>query len=188
MKISKQQIYNALWILAIGLILFTPIGFHVRVWVLGQVSTFISADVVDEQERASLGDYQWQLVDIQGNPLDFQSLREEVILVNVWASWCPPCVAEFPSFVELYKDYGDRVAFAFVAHDDKAKVEAFLNKKGYDLPVYFSLGSPPRALGSKSIPATFIISRSGKIAVNETGATNWNSKKTRELLDRLLLE
>src|SRR5690606_2372657 len=188
MKFSRQQLGNALWIIAIGLILFTPLGFHLRVWVQGQASRFISADVVDPHQRTGLDDQAWHLIDLQGNSLDFQNFRGEVILVNVWASWCPPCVAEFPSFVELHKDYGDRVTFVFVAHDEKAKVEAFLKKKGYDLPVYFPLGSPPRALESKSLPTTFIIGRSGKIAVEHTGAVNWNSKKTRELLEKLLLE
>jgi len=188
MKYSRKWLGNALWIIALGLILFTPLGFHLRVWVQGQVSRFISADLVDGPLRTDLGDRPWHLVDRQGNPLEIQSLRGEVILVNHWASWCPPCVAEFPSFVALHKAYGDRVAFAFVAHDEKARVEAFLKKKGYGLPIYFPLDAPPPALGSTSLPTTYIISRSGEIVVAHTGAVNWNSRKTRELLEKLLLE
>src|SRR5690606_33459697 len=102
--------------------------------------------------------------------------------------WCPPCVAEFPSFVKLHQDYGDKLVFAFVAHDDPDRVMAFLKKKGYDLPVYYSVTETPVQLAGKSIPATYILSKSGEIAVDEKGAANWNSRGTRELLDALLLE
>lgn len=188
MKLTKVQIKNGIWILAIGLILFTPIAFHFRVWIIGQISSHISAGVVEKEERMELGDYQWQLVDLDGNPMDFRSLKGEVVLVNVWATWCPPCVAEFPSFVKLHRDYGEKVAFLFVARDEPEKVKAFLERKGYGLPAYFEVSNPPREFSGSSIPATYIIGRTGKIAVDEKGAANWNSRQTRELLDALLLE
>lgn len=188
MKPTKKQIGNALWILAIGLILFTPIAFHFRVWIIGQVSSLISAEVVEKEERDTLLDYNWRLVDLEGNPLDFQSLQGEVVLVNIWATWCPPCVAEFPSFVALHQDYGDKLVFAFVAHDEPEKVKAFLKRKGYRLPVYFPVSDPPRQFAGRSIPATYVLSRSGEIVIDEKGAANWNSRATRELLDALLLE
>lgn len=174
--------------MAIGLILFTPIAFHFRVWIIGQVSSFISAGVVEKDQRKELQDYHWQLMGIDGTPLDFQTLRGEVVLVNMWATWCPPCVAEFPSFVKLHQDYGEKLVFAFVARDDPKKVEAFLQRKGYDLPVYYSVSDSPAEFSGSSIPATYIIGRSGEIAVDKKGAANWNSGETRELLDALLLE
>src|SRR5690606_14915503 len=84
MKLSKQQIKDGRWILAIGLILFTPVAFHLRVWIIGQISSHISAGVVEKDLRSDLGDYQWQLVDLEGNPMDFRTLKGEVILVNIW--------------------------------------------------------------------------------------------------------
>lgn len=188
MKITKEQISNGIWILAILLILFTPIGFHVRVWVNKVVATVISPSTVDESEQATLKDYNWSLVDLEGNETNLQSKQGEVILVNVWATWCPPCVAELPGFVELYSDYKDKVTFAFVANDDKEKVEAFLRRKGYQLPVYFQASAIPLELESGSIPVTYIIDKQGNVVVDKTGAANWNSDKTRSLLDDLISE
>lgn len=188
MKITKEQIGNAIWILALVLILFTPVGFHVRVWVSKVMAEVISADTVEDDEQITLEDYHWNLVDLEGKRIDFQSAKGKVAVVNVWATWCPPCVAEFPKFVDLYADYKDKVVFAFVANDDKEKVEAFLKKKGYQLPVYLQASNAPSALESSTIPATYIISKSGKIVVDERGAANWNSESTRSLLDELVLE
>ncbi|MCR9265780.1 MAG: TlpA family protein disulfide reductase [Flavobacteriaceae bacterium] len=188
MKFSKEQIGNGIWLLAIVLILFTPIGFHARVLV-NKIKVFVmSADEVDMDEQKTLTNYRWGLMDVKGQRINFDSFKDQVVVVNIWATWCPPCVAELPSFVDLYGDYKDKVVFAFVANDDTDKVKQFLNRKGYKLPVYFQATSTPTELVSKSIPATYIISKSGKIVVDEKGAADWNSQNTRELLDRLILE
>ncbi|WP_127138574.1 TlpA family protein disulfide reductase [Flagellimonas oceanensis] len=187
-KLTKEQISNGIWILAILLILFTPVGFHVRVLVNKVVATVISPSTVDKDEQAALGSYNWSLVGLDGEPMNLQSKKGEVVLVNVWATWCPPCVAELPGFIDLYSDYKDKVTFAFVANDEKDKVVAFLEKKGYELPVYFQASATPTELESGSIPVTYIIDKQGNIVVDKTGAANWNSDKTRSLLDDLVAE
>lgn len=177
---------NGVWILAILLILFTPIGFHVKV-LTGKIFAG-SADVVHVDERKTLESYRWTLMDTEGNRINFEDHKDKVVLVNFWATWCPPCVAEMPSFVRLYGDYGDKVVFAFVTNDDQDKVSKFLAKKEYRLPVYFETSRTPDLLTSTSIPATYIISKSGKIAVKEIGAAKWDRQSTRDLLDQLLAE
>lgn len=188
MKITKEQIGNVIWIVAILLILFTPVGFHVRVWVNKVVATVISPSTVDEREQAVLENYHWELIDMEGHKMNLKSKEGQVVLINVWATWCPPCVAELPGFATLYADYKDKVVFAFVANDEKEKVKTFLEKKGYDLPVYFQASATPKALASGSIPVTYIIDKKGDVVVDKTGAANWNSDKVRNLLDQLLAE
>jgi hypothetical protein len=75
-----------------------------------------------------------------------------------------------------------------VANDEKAKVEAFLEKKGYKLPVYFQASAAPPEMQSSTIPVTYILSKEGKIVVDKTGAANWNSDYVRNLLDKLISE
>lgn len=188
MKLSKEQISNGIWILAIILIVFTPVGFYARLWVNKALVEVLNPSVLDEEERAILKDYTWGLTDLEGKSTNLQSKKGEVILINLWATWCPPCVAEMPSFVELYSDYKDKVAFVFVANDEKIKVEAFLQKKGYELPVYFQSTTTPQQLESSSIPVTYIIDKNGNIVVNRSWVADWNSKSTRALLDSLLQE
>lgn len=185
-KRSKKHIGNLIWIIIILLLLFTPVGFHARV-LAGRIFAF-EADILGIEDRKTLDTYQWRLVDLEQRALDFDTLQNKVVVVNFWATWCPPCVSELPSFVSLYEDYQDKVAFLFVAKDDTKKVTSFLGKRGYDLPVYFEISQTPEMLESKSIPTTFIIGKSGTINVAEKGAANWNANTTRNLLDTLLSE
>ncbi|MEX0362733.1 MAG: TlpA family protein disulfide reductase, partial [Allomuricauda sp.] len=114
--------------------------------------------------------------------------RGKVVLVNFWATWCPPCVAELPSMDRLHAAYKDKVVFAFVANDKKEKVQSFLARREFDLPVYFETSRTPDLLVSRSIPATFILDKSGAIVVREIGAVQWDSEETMKLLDQLLAE
>ncbi|MGW9685704.1 TlpA family protein disulfide reductase [Flagellimonas sp. 2504JD1-5] len=186
MKLAKEHLGNVFWILAIVLIVFTPVGFHARVFVGKIFAT--SADVVKTDRQKTLNNYNWRLADLEGNQINLESNKGQVILVNLWATWCPPCVAELPSIEKLYQDYGKKVKFVLVTSESHEKVMKFLQKKNYDLPVYLERSQIPYELMSGSIPATYIINKSGKIVVDEKGAANWNSESIRVLLDQLLLE
>ena len=76
----------------------------------------------------------------------------------------------------------------FIANDEPLKVDEFLEKRDYELPVYFQLAKAPEELKSNSLPTTYIIDTSGKIIVNKKGAADWNSGKVRDLLDKLLAQ
>lgn len=186
MKLSKEQISNGIWILAIVLILFTPVGFHFRV-LTGKLFSG-NADVIAVDKRETLEDYHWNLVDLNGNQFNFENTRGKVVLVNFWATWCPPCVAELPSMDRLHDAYKDQVVFAFVANDKKDKIQSFLAKREFNLPVYFEASRTPNVLVSRSIPATFILDKSGAIVVREIGAAQWDSEETKELLNQLVAE
>lgn len=186
LNLSKEKVGNLIWILAIVLILFTPVGFHARVLV-GKIFSF-DAKVITEEKREVLSDYNWMLTNAQGDTTDFLSSKGKVVVINFWATWCPPCVAEMPSFQNLYNDYGHHVEFYFVAKDEKTKVQSFMEKKEYTFPIYYEGSGTPDFLKSETIPATFILSKSGKIVVNERGVADWDSKSTRNLLDSLLKE
>ena len=186
MKLGKKQIVNGIIIIGVMLLLFTPIGFRVKVYVSRLLST--GAAMVKAEIQVPLDTYQWQLMDLEGIGFDFEKERGNVVLVNFWATWCAPCVAEMPSLQKLYDDYGDKVTFMLVAQDEYEKVTGFIQQKNYNLPVYYSKTDKPKVLDSKLLPTTYVISKKGNIIVAETGAADWNSSKTRSLLDKLLKE
>ena len=63
-----------------------------------------------------------------------------------------------------------------------------MKKKGYTFPVYIQRTKAPEVLFSQSLPTTYLISKEGEIVIEETGAADWDSKKTKKVIDRLLTE
>ena len=188
MKFIRKNLSNILFVL-FALFLFTPYGLPVRALLIKGISvvtTSVFNMEVDEDEREKLDDFRWNLVSMSGENLDFESLKGKVILVNFWATWCPPCVAEMPGMQKLYDDYRDRVEFVFIARDDHERVVEFLNKKNLSLPVYYERTAPPEKMSTSSLPTTYLIDSQGMIRVDKVGAADWNSKKVRTLLDGLI--
>lgn len=129
------------------------------------------------------------LQDLDGKTIKFSSLKNKVIFMNIWATWCPPCVAEMPGIQGLYDKVKGNKNIAFVMlsvdQDGMAKVKKFIAKKGYTFPVYLPAGSVPATFETRSIPATFIIGKDGKVAARHDGMANYDTKEVQNYLEKL---
>ena len=103
------------------------------------------------------------------------------IIVNIWATWCGPCVRELPHFEKFYKEYGDKVKFLMVNceyRDDMEYVKRFINEYGYTFPVYYDFDdSADRAYGTGYIPVTVAISKKGEVIYHDSGSLDEESLK-----------
>jgi thiol-disulfide isomerase/thioredoxin len=145
-----------------------------------------------EEEVAARGvaDFRWRLYNLDDKPVDFARYKGKVVFLNVWATWCPPCVREMPSIAALaanprLKD----VEFVCVSTDDSSEtVRDFLrDKSGWRMTILRADRIPP-VFATDGIPATFIIARDGRIVFAEVGAADWNSAENVERLERLTRE
>lgn len=186
MKITKKQWNNIVFFIVLALLIFTPVGTYVKVQLMKLKVMVTNPSSIEEANRVTIRNFDWSLSDNQGKTVNFQEMEGEIVLVNFWATWCPPCVAEMPNLQALYEDYKHKINFVFVANDKVANVNAFLKKYQYDFPVYYALNDVPTALYSKSIPATFLIDDHGKIVMKEIGSSDWNSENVRKQIDELL--
>jgi len=141
-----------------------------------------------KKNKTQLQEYDWKMRNSKNEPTSFVEAQDEVVLLNFWATWCPPCIAEMPSMQRLYDSYGDKVKFFLVTDEDPVKVRQFMEKYEYTLPIYYTEYTPPKLLQSRALPTTFVIGKDGKIHVKETGVAKWDSKKVKSLLDKLLEE
>lgn len=91
-----------------------------------------------------------------------------------------------PSLQKLYDAYGDRVDFYFVSAEPPSKITAFLEKKGYNFPVYVQKQQAPSVIETNALPTTYVISKEGVIIIDKSGAADWNSEKVKTVLDGLL--
>lgn len=147
-----------------------------------------SPSEVSEHNREKLTNYNWRLQTLDDMGYDFEMAEGKVVLVNFWATWCPPCIAEMPALQGLYDDYGDRIEFLLVSEEKEAIIQKFLNKHDYSFKIYRPVSEIPEMLKTRSIPRTFIIDKEGNIVIDKSGAANWNSEAVRETLDELIAE
>jgi DsbE subfamily thiol:disulfide oxidoreductase len=114
----------------------------------------------------------FRLTLLDGSSLTLQDLRGQVVVVNFWASWCPPCKDEMPDLQESWEAYGDRgVSFVGVAYqDERPAVEAALAEFGTTYPVGMDAGDRVAGLyGITGIPETFIVDQQGRVSYVHVG-------------------
>jgi len=188
MNFIKKNLSNIIFIGFI-IFLFTPYGLPVRATLIKGVSlitTRVFSMEIAEEEQLVIKDYNWQLRSVDGRKINLSDFKGQVVVVNFWATWCPPCVAEMPSFQKLYNAYGDKVVFLFVANDEPDRVRDYLTNNNYELPVYYQETKVPDEMNSNSLPTTYVVDAAGHIVASKVGAADWNSNKVRKLLDKLI--
>ena len=114
----------------------------------------------------------WELKDPDGKLVKSSDFDGKVVILNFWATWCPPCKAEIPGFIELQKKYGDRglvVVGVSLDEEGSSVVKQFMKAFGMNYPVVMGNLKMMQDFGGTAIPTTFIINRSGKIVAKHTG-------------------
>jgi thiol-disulfide isomerase/thioredoxin len=135
-------------------------------------------------------DYSLVLRTLDGRAVPLSELRGKVILLNLWATWCPPCVAEMPSLQRLHdKVKKDNIALVVLSVDkNPEKARRFAARKGFTMPVY-TLGSElPQAFDTEAIPATFIIAPNGDIIDRHEGIGDYDNAAMIRFLRQLQKE
>lgn len=105
------------------------------------------------------------LSDIQGNSWTLSSLKGKVVLVNFWATWCPPCRKEMPDLNAFYARFKDQgLVILAISDEDMATVKPFIDKAGYTYPILLDPGRKVNTLYQvDGIPKSFVYDREGKL-------------------------
>jgi thiol-disulfide isomerase/thioredoxin len=128
--------------------------------------------------------------DLAGQPHRFDQWRGKVLVVNFWATWCPPCLKEIPEFIRMQARYRERgLQFVGVAIDQPEKVAPFADRMGFNYPVLVGALDAVelvRALGNQhgGLPFTVVFDRSGTLVAAELGGLD--EAKLSRVVDPLL--
>ena len=143
---------------------------------------FASALAQLQQEDLRRQEADFTLADLEGRKWTLKSLRGKVVLVNFWATWCPPCRKEIPDLEALYKRFkGQGLVVLGISDDDATKVKAFAQQEKINYPVLLDPGREVNKLYSvASIPMSFIYDRSGKLV-----AESMDMRTRKQFLDML---
>ena len=184
----KREIIE--WAIFLGILGFLfGTGLHTPVFGFFQgliLKTGIMQPSIDDEEN-EMASYNFIVVDEQGKQTPFEEFKNKVVFINFWATWCPPCIAEMPDINALYQEVdSEGIQFVLISLDDDfEKAKRFVEKKGFDFPIY-QLGSPlPQVYESQAIPTTFVISPDGEVVVRKSGMAKYNTKKFRAFLTSL---
>lgn len=187
-KSKKSKIYNLLFFIAIALLIIPQTRQPIQIFLNKGIAFIVKPSIIDDSEREVLSNYNWTLRDITETDFDFNTAKGKVVVINFWATWCPPCIAEMPSLDLLYQNYknNDDVVFLFVSNEKISVIKKFMSEKEFSFNVYQSLTEYPNEFDVTSIPRTFVIDKKGKIVIDKSGAADWNSEHVTSTIDALL--
>ena len=127
--------------------------------------------------------------ELNGNPARLADLRSKVVVLNFWATWCPPCVAEMASLNRLHSQLAPQggMVLGVSVDEDGAAYEKFLRERQIIFPTY---RDPSKKISSRygtfMYPETYVINRDGRIARKIIGPQNWDSAELVGYLQTLL--
>ncbi|HYV21053.1 MAG TPA: TlpA disulfide reductase family protein [Candidatus Bathyarchaeia archaeon] len=129
----------------------------------GVIRAQIEADGAAGRIGAPAPDFEW--TDLDGRTLRLSSYRGKVVVVNFWATWCPPCREEMPALQRVAASEPDVVVLEVDLMEPADKARSFLDSLGLDRlqPVLDSDGATTRRFGVLSLPSTFFVDKSGVI-------------------------
>lgn len=136
-----------------------------------------AAEDHDHADHSAAPDF--TVYDEQGNAVKLSDYFGKPIVLNFWASWCPPCQGEMPEFDKVYQELGDQVQFLMVDMANGYNGEtmevaaAFIAEKGYQFPVFYDTESAAMmAYQAYSLPTTYFLDSHGHLSAQATGAIN----------------
>lgn len=125
-----------------------------------------------------------------GTPLKLADLRGKVVLLNFWATWCPPCREEIPSMMKLNSAMaGKPFQMVAVSIDEGGKpaIESFFKESGMTLPTYLDAsGAAAKSYGITGVPESFIIDKQGVLVKKVIGGAAWDSPEVFSFLEGLM--
>ncbi len=191
----KRSIIEWGVIFAVGAILYAT-GLHTEVlgtmqrallWT-GLFDADTSEIATTEGSFLSDSDYRFALEKTNGETISLSDYRGNVVFVNVWASWCPPCVAEMPTIETLYDNVEgeDNIRFILLTMDEEQqKAIDFMENKEFPMPYFFPASAIPSEFRSQYLPTTYVLSKEGQIVYKKEGIADYSSQNFAQWLREL---
>lgn len=156
-----------------------------RIWLGSLLIILLSACQARVQEAANLQLEDVKLTDLSGKPVDFSQVKDKVVLINFWATWCRPCLQEMPLLANAQQQLQDEpIVFLFASNETPERILAFKEKQQFDFQ-YVQVTNL-EALNVLALPTTFIFDRTGNLKFSEAGYRQWDSSESMQLLTNMI--
>jgi thiol-disulfide isomerase/thioredoxin len=184
---SESKVDRLWWIL--GLVFVS--GWCVYLYFFGPTLSTRNVPTLEGTALPVPADYDWELEDAQGKATTLGRYRGKTVFLNLWATWCGPCMAEMPSIQRLAGMpglEGGEVAFVCVSIDQEVDAFRQFVASAKDVPMTFLHADPaklPPVFTTDGIPATFVIAPDGRVAAAVTGGADWDDPSVVDFLKGL---
>jgi peroxiredoxin len=130
----------------------------------------------------------FKLNDTEGNEHNLSDYRGKVVIVDFWATWCPPCVVEIPHFVKFHNKYNEKglVILGLSLDTDNRRLKDFMEENNMEYPVLVKVGKVSVKYAVKGIPTAYLIDKEGKIAEKFVGYAPGSEKKIEKAFLKLM--
>ncbi len=146
----------------------------------------VSPSEIDKLEKIKAPNF--SLKDLSGRPVSLSSLKGKVVLLNFWATWCPPCISEMPVFNRLYKEMRSRglEIVAISADRSEGYLRDYVSKHSLDFRVLYDEDrSVTKQYKVFSMPTTFLIDKNGIIIEKFFGEYDWTDQEIKKKIEKL---
>jgi thiol-disulfide isomerase/thioredoxin len=164
------------------------------------VASTLGPATADEPERIKIGEFipatapqpapELSFIDLAGNTATLADFKGKFLILNLWATWCQPCLKEMPSLAALQARLGPALTVVAVSEDRGGEVivELFVEKLGLDkLKVYLDPKSAAsRAFAARGLPTNYLIDADGRVLGKVEGGADWDSDAMRAVLAGLM--
>jgi len=186
----RKNWFSILVGIAIGFMLLVP---DAKSWVLRQFMATGLFNAAIEKPTTPVSDPvpDFRLVNAAGKSFRIASLRGKVVFINFWASWCPPCRAEFPSIEKLYqtfRDHPDVVILTINEDQHAAAASAYMDKENFTVPFYKAVAHVPAEIYSGVLPTTVVLDKDGALRYRHEGFANYASESFMNQIRKLAQE
>ncbi len=189
--LKKNVLQWAVILAVVGLLYITGMHSHVMAYMHRAImfTGIYNAQTVNIETAdgpyLSGSDYDFTLATSDGGTTTLGDYEGKVLFINIWASWCPPCIAEMPSIETLYQAASghDDIRFLMISVDqERGDAVEFMKNGEYTMPYQFPVTSLPGVLQSSSLPTTYVISKEGQVVYKKEGIADYSRRAFREWL------
>jgi thiol-disulfide isomerase/thioredoxin len=178
----RRLIVTTLSVVALGLVIVGMVRYTRRVETGLKAAKVTGGSVKLLKERPEIPPF--TAPDLDGTPVSLASLRGKVVLINFWATWCPPCRQEIPDLIALQNKYKDRLQIIGVSQDSGSlqEVRAFAARHGMNYPTIMSTPEIEKLFpGIYALPTSFLLDREGHLAQKHIGQLSASLTETETL-------